>query len=333
MSKLPYTALKLGVFATVCALCTALVVNTLNQPFGRAVTYHAVFTDALGVKPGSDVRIAGVRVGKVARMALDGRTALVTFEVADDQEIPADAKATVRYADLLGARYVSLAPGGDASKRLPENGTIPVAHTAPALDLTALFNGFKPIFDLLRPSEVNQLTKEIVAVFQGEGPTIDALLSKVVTLTQTFAGQDKVIGEVLANLQPVLDTTIGHAQDFRKLVSGLGDLVGGLAANRDTITSALDSGAKLAGTLADVTTRLTPSITKDLASLNRLSASLLANREPIVGALRDMPGLLGRVTGTMDYGGWMNVYLCDLGINVGGLGVSSAIGPHSAVCR
>lgn len=67
--------------------------------------------------------------------------------------------------------------------------------------------------------------------------------------------------------------------------------------------------------------------------MNRLSASLLANREPIVGALRDMPGLLGRVTGTMDYGGWMNVYLCDLGINVGGLGVSSAIGPHSAVCR
>ncbi|MBB5852092.1 MCE family protein [Amycolatopsis umgeniensis] len=328
------TLTKLGVFGTVCLLCTALVANTLHRPFGTPTAgFSAVFTDALGVKPGSDVRIAGVRVGKVDAVKLREGKALVSFEVTTDQELPIGTGAAVRYADLLGARYVALNPGPARGERLAEGATIPLERTTPALDLTKLFNGFKPIFDVLAPADVNQLAKEIIAVFQGEGPTINALLTRIVSLTDTFAGQDEVIGRVLADLQPVLESTIAHGQDFKDLIAGLGALAGGLADNRGLITEALDSGARLAGTVADVVRQTQPAIDRDLRSLFELSGKLDANREPLVGALHDLPKVLGKVDTILGYGGWVNIYFCNLGIGIGGPRIDIGNGPHSAVCR
>lgn len=326
------TLVKLGVFVTVCALCTALVSNTLHRPFGTPTAgFTAVFTDALGVKPGSDVRIAGVRVGKVDAVKLREGKAMVSFEVTSDQKLPSGTGAAVRYADLLGARYIALTTGGGGT--LAEGATIPVERTTPALDLTKLFNGFKPIFDVLQPADVNQLAKEIVAVFQGEGPTINALLTRIVSLTDTFAGQDKVIGQVLANLQPVLDSTIAHGQDFKDLVAGLGALASGLAGNRGLITDALDSGARLAGTVAGVVRQTQPSIDRDLRSLFELSGKLDANRKPLVEALHDLPKVLGKVDTILGYGGWANIYFCNLSLEIAGPPIDIGNGPHSEVCR
>ncbi|MFD9894857.1 MCE family protein [Amycolatopsis sp. NPDC059027] len=325
---------KFGVFAALCLLCTALVANTLHRPFGRPTTgFTAVFADALGVKPGSEVRVAGVRVGKVNAVSLRDGTASVSFEVTDDQKLPADTTAVIRYADLLGARYVALSPGGGAVGPLAPGATIPLSRTKPALDLTVLFNGFKPIFEVLRPDDVNQLAKEIVAVFQGEGPTINALLSKVVSLTTTFSGQDKLIGEVLANLRPVLDSVIGHAQDFKDLIAGLGVLADGLAGNRQLIMDALDSGTRLAGTVADLVRQVQPSVNHDLSALNEVAHGLVRNEKPITEALKDLPNLLGKVDAMHSYGSWTNVYFCTLGIKIGGLTVDLGAGPHSEVCR
>ncbi|WP_410660575.1 MCE family protein [Amycolatopsis sp. lyj-112] len=328
------TLVKLGVFTTICGLCTVLVANTLTRPFQTDTAgFTAVFSDALGVKPGSDIRIAGVRVGEVGSVMLREGKALVSFEVTTDQKLPSDTGAAVRYADLLGARYIALLPGPGAQGSLAENATIPLERTTPALDLTTLFNGFKPIFDVLQPADVNQLAKEIVAVFQGEGPTINALLSRIVSLTDTFAGQDKVIGQVLANLQPVLDSTIGHAQDFKDLIAGLGALAGGLAGDRKLIMDALDSGARLARTVAGVVEQTQPSINRDLKSLFTLSGKLDENKKPIVQALQDLPKLLGKVDTILGYGGWANIYFCNLGIEIIGPPVDIGSGPHSEVCR
>jgi phospholipid/cholesterol/gamma-HCH transport system substrate-binding protein len=331
--ELARTLVKLGAFTMVCVFCAVLVTNTLTRPLGQAATgFTALFTDAGGVRPGSDIRIAGVRVGQVdAVQARDG-VAVVSFEVTDDQHVPADVTAAVRYADLLGERYIALSAGGGHAGALPPGATVPLERTKPALDLTALFNGFKPVFQLLQPAEVNQLAKEIVAVFQGEGPTINALLSKTVSLTRTFAGQDQVIGRVLANLQPVLDTMIGHEQDFKDLVSGLGALVHGLAGNRRQLTDALDSGAELSATVSDIVRAAQPAAQRDIAALNEFSGALVTNQRPIVEALGDLPKALGKLDTVLGYGAWVNVYFCGLGINLGPATIDLGAGPHSAVC-
>ena len=82
--------------------------------------------------------------------------------------------AAIKYRNLVGQRYVALDQGaGDLDPMLPPGGTIPLDRTTPALDLTALFNGFKPLFQALSPDDVNQLSGEIIQVLQGEGGTVD----------------------------------------------------------------------------------------------------------------------------------------------------------------
>ena len=77
----------------------------------------------------------------------------------------------------MGQRYVALTEGSGQGGALPANGVIPKEQTQPALDLTALFNGFRPLLRAIKPQEVNQLTYEIIQVLQGEGGTINGLLA------------------------------------------------------------------------------------------------------------------------------------------------------------
>ena len=127
---------RLVAFVAVTVLASALVVNTLTQPIaGPTVEYSAQFTDVQGLTEGSDVRIAGVRVGQVRAVRLVEGIAEVDLEVRADQRLPADAGALVRYADLLGARYVALTRGGGAPRPLLAGAVIPVGRTLPAVDL------------------------------------------------------------------------------------------------------------------------------------------------------------------------------------------------------
>lgn len=333
--KLTPVLLRLGGFLIVTLLCTALVSNTLYRPFGQSTTtYKAEFTDVGGLKTGSDVRIAGVRVGRVNQVELTGDFATVTFEVVDEQRIPADAEAALRYADLLGARFLALRPGGGSPETLAEDSTIPLERTAPAVDLTELFNGFKPVFDTLRPSEVNQLARELVAVFDGQGGTLNSLLSHVVVLTENVAKQDKVIGEVLTNLRGVTDFALRTEPDFRRLMTSLAELASGMAKSRDNIGQAIDASSALAQSLSGLMTDVKPALERDMASANRLAGTLVRHKDDFVRTLSLMPNGLSAMNRTLEYASWLNVYICNL--NVDGVPVADGIdlgaGPHSEVC-
>ena len=108
-------------FALFALLLTMLVGNTLAQgSSGDSRHYTAIFTDASGVKPGDDVRIAGVRVGRVDSRELIGNLAHVGFTVANDQHVRADTEVKVSYLNLLGQRYLALEAGASAANRLPD---------------------------------------------------------------------------------------------------------------------------------------------------------------------------------------------------------------------
>ena len=141
-------AIKLVIFIVVTTLATGLLVITIgNISFASSKEYKAVFTDATGVVKGDDVRVAGVKVGTVKKIDVYNRTrALVTFKVDDAQAVTDSTLAQIRYRNLVGQRYISLSQGVGGPDALKEGSTIPISRTQPALDLTVLFNGFKPLF-------------------------------------------------------------------------------------------------------------------------------------------------------------------------------------------
>lgn len=294
-SDLLGTWIKLGVFLVITGLCTALVVNTLNRPLDESTTtYQAEFADVVGLTAGSDVRMAGVRVGTVERVQLTGHHATVTFDVADNQHVPAHAEAKLRFADLLGDRYLAVEPGGGSSAAMDPGATIPLERTEPAVDLTELFNGFAPVFDSLRPEEVNELAGKLVAVFDGQGSTIESLLAHLVSVTENLIDQEDVIVEVLQNLRAVTDFAIEHEPEFERLVDSLAALTSGMAESAEDIGAAIDGSTELARSVSGLMTDVREPLENNIGSLETITDTFVTQNENFADTLRTAPDLLLR---------------------------------------
>ena len=176
---------KFAVFATISVLLGALLANTmLNGLDGDTVSYKARFVDVAGLRVGDDMRVAGVRVGRVQEIEITADGAEVGFDLVKDQPLLDSTKIVMRYQNLLGQRYLALVQSGTAGKRLSEEAVVPLARTSPGFDLTELLNGFRPLFEALRPDDVNALANSLVQVLQGEGGTIESLLQQTARLTK-----------------------------------------------------------------------------------------------------------------------------------------------------
>ena len=190
--------------------------------------------------------------------------------------------------------------------------TIPLSRTSPALNLNALFNGFKPLLTGLSPDEVNTLSYEIVQVLQGEGGTIDSLLSNVGSLSNTFADRDKLIGDVIDNLNAVLGPIDQHDQDLGNLLAQLQRFISGLSADRTAIGNSLVSINSLAQTTSGFLSSIRPDLKGDIQQLGVLASRLNTSdsRTLITDFLKVTPNKLAVTEGASVYGSWLNQYLC-----------------------
>jgi phospholipid/cholesterol/gamma-HCH transport system substrate-binding protein len=311
-------AVRLLIFILVTTIATGFLVVTIgNISFAASKEYKAVFSDATGVTKGDDVRVAGVKVGNVEDVEVVERTrALVTFKVAKDQQVTDSTDATIRYRNLVGQRYIALTQGVGGPDTLPPGATIPLSHTQPALDLTVLFNGFKPLFEALSPADINKLSYEIVTVFQGEGGTLESLLSHTASVTSTLASRDQVIGSLITNLNKVMVTIGNRDAQLSDLLVKLRQFVSGLSQDRQAILGSLDSISGLAVQTSDLVTGVRPGLTTDVKQLRHVAGNLDRNKAEIDRALQVLPVKLTKIGRTATYGSFFNFYLCNFKGNV-----------------
>jgi len=306
--------IKLGIFVVVTVLFTTILgISIANINTTSTNAYKARFTDATLLLPNDDVRIAGVRVGQVKDVKIvDKRQAEVEFEVDAGRTLPAGVTAQIKFRNLVGQRYVSLGEGDDSSgKTLQVGGTIPLERTTPALDLTELFNGFKPLFTALNPEDVNKLSYEVIQVLQGEGGTVESLLSHTASLATTIADKDQVIGEVIDNLNSVLDTVNAHTPQLNDLIVKLQQLVSGLAADRKPIGDAIESLGTLAETTSGLLGQVREPLKNDISALGNLTQQLNKNEPELEHFIQFLPTKVSTLTRTADYGSWFNFYACE----------------------
>lgn len=307
--------LKSVVFTVVTVLATVALAGTIrNSTAGSSSQYTALFSDATSLNRGDDIRMAGVKVGTVSEVAVrDNRVAGVEFSVQDAVRIPRGTTAQLRFRNLVGQRYISLEPpevgGTDA---LPPGHTFGLEQTRPALDLTMLFNGFQPLMQFLDPEDVNALSGQIIAVFQGEGATVEGLLSSTASLTSTLAEKDQVIGELIDNLTSVLTTVNGRSDELDRTIITLQQLVSGLAEDRETIGDTLDGMGRLTSSVADLLEEGRRPLKDSIASLGDLSAELVDAEDVLNSFFETLPGKLDRIGRTASYGSWINFYECEI---------------------
>jgi phospholipid/cholesterol/gamma-HCH transport system substrate-binding protein len=323
----PLTYSIIFIVVTILAT-TVLALSIANLSVGATTGYYAKFTDVTGLNVGDDVDIAGVRVGQVTSIGVTDRNlALVGFAVQTGRQLPATVTATIYYKNLIGERYVNLAPGtGPPGDLLQPGGTIPLAQTTPALNLTELFDGFQPLFEALSPGDVNQLATEIVQVLQGEGTTMDSLIANIGQLTTTLADKDKVIDSVISNLNAVVTTVNSRGSELGDLVTTLQQLVSGLAADRQPIGTAISAMSGLTNATAGLLAQANPPLAADIASLGQLSSTLAANSGTITTFLQNWPQKEADLARLSSYGSWFNLFQCAVTLT----GVSEAYGTAPA---
>jgi phospholipid/cholesterol/gamma-HCH transport system substrate-binding protein len=303
---------RLVIFIVVTTLATGVLVVLIgNLSFMTTRDYKAVFSDATGVVKGDDIRIAGVKVGSVKEIKIVDRTrALVSFNVAESSIVTKSSTATIRYRNLVGQRYIQLTQGVGDLERLPEDATIPMDRTQPALDLTVLFNGFKPLFQALSPADINKLSAEVVAVFQGEGGNLNGLLQSTASLTNTLADRDRVIGDMIDNLNVVLETLAGRDKQLSELIIEFKNFMAGLVKDKDAILGSLESVSALANETSDLAVGIRPALVRDIKGLRQVAGNLKKGRAEIDRALQVLPIKLEKIGRTAIYGSFFNFYLC-----------------------
>jgi len=315
------TTMKLAAFTTVMVLILAALVVIFGQfRFTATTSYHALFTNASGLKSGERVRIAGVPVGTVSGVAVTkANLAEVDFDVDSRYRLMASTKAAVRYQNLTGDRYMELLEGSGDPTPLRSGGALPAAQTAPALDLDLLLNGFKPLFRALDPTQVNQLSAELVAVLQGQGGTIESVLGHTSSLTNTLADRDQLIGQVITNLNTVLGTIANRKDQFSATLDQLQQLVSGLAADRAPLGNALASINTGTAQLTNLLTDTRPPLQGTINQLNRTVTVLDSGKGDIDSVVSRLPDTYKRLVRTGVYGNFFQFYLCNITIKLTGL--------------
>jgi phospholipid/cholesterol/gamma-HCH transport system substrate-binding protein len=320
--KITGTAVKLGIFSLVLLLFTAIIIVVFGQMrFDRTTGYTAIFSNVSGLREGQFVRASGVEVGKVSKVELidGGSKAEVHFSVDRSLQLFEGTTASVRYLNLIGDRYMEL-KRGDSDKRLPAGGTIPIERTEPALDLDALIGGFRPVFRALDPEKVNNIAQSIITIFQGQGGTINDILDQTASLTSALADRDQAIGEVIRNLNTVLDTTVRHQQQFDETLHNFEVLITGLKNRGDPIADSTANISDAAGTVADLLADNRPLLQSTIGHLEGIQQPLVDQRDKLNDILVRLPTafkIIGRAGGI--YGDFFNFYACDVTLKLNGL--------------
>lgn len=314
--------LRLGVFLAVCLLTAFVLIAVFGEVrFADGKTYYAEFTNVSNLRQGKLVRIAGVEVGKVTRISINpDATVRVEFTAEDSVTLTEGTRAVIRYDNLFGDRYLALEEGAGGLAVLRPGQTIPLARTQPALDLDALIGGFKPLFRALNPDQVNALSEQLLQAFQGQGPTINSFLDQAAVLTNTLADRDRLIGQVVDNLNVVLGSLGGQSDRLDQAVVALSQLVHGLAERKTDISNAVAYTNAASGSIADLLSQARAPFTKVVHETDRVAGIAQADHDYLDNLLNTLPDRYQALVRQGMYGDFFAFYLCDVVLKVNGKG-------------
>ncbi|OBB27165.1 mammalian cell entry protein [Mycolicibacterium peregrinum] len=211
------------VSAAIVLVIFIVIMNVLRQPVaGETRVFTAEFADASGLRPDADVRVRGVRVGKVQDIALERRSgqsvAAVRFSLADRYGVVPTSRLSIKYQALTGLRYLDITNPVE-SDAMPESMTrIPVNMTQPSFDITTLFNGLQPVLATLSPQEIDIFTQNAANLLTGDGGGLAPMLDSIRRLTQFTSDRQQVISTLMTNLNAVADEIGGHSKDLVQII-------------------------------------------------------------------------------------------------------------------
>lgn len=300
-----------GVVGLVVVVVVGLLAYYSDElPFvGGGTTYSADFTEAAGLHSGDTVRIAGVKVGEVDGVELEGTHVNVTFEVSDVW-IGNASTAAIRIKTLLGEKYLSIDPLGTAKQ--DPGVSIPTGRTRSPYDVTEAFTGLGHTISELDTKQLADSFEALSSAFAGTPPEVHAALTGLSALSKTISSRDRELAKLLKNTKRITGTLAGHKSNIQKLLGDGNLLLKELRRRRDAISDLLTGTKHLATELSGVVDDNQGKLDPMLRALDTVTATLEAHKNDLDKAL----GLLGpyyrQLGNALGNGHWFDSYLCGL---------------------
>lgn len=323
------TIIKFTAFALVMVLLTAFLYMIFGQyRSGSTNSYSAVFADASRLTVGDSVRVAGIRVGTVTGVDLrEDKTVKVEFDADRTVALTTGTQVAVRYLNLVGDRYLELVDKPGSTRLLPAGTEISEKQTMPALDLDLLLGGLKPVIRGLNPEDVNALTVSLLQVFQGQGDSLQSLMQRTSSFTNTLADHSQIIESLIDNLNTVVATLADNGQQFGQSIEKLKTLITELSADRDPIGAAIDSLSNGTASVADLLGDARQPLAGVVDELNRLAPLVDGDKSRIEAALINAPENYRKLARLGSYGSFVMYYICGVTVRVTDLQGRTAVFP------
>lgn len=214
---------RLVISGVIAIVLFILVANAIEQPVAAEQrSYTAEFTDASGLHVDADVRVRGVRVGKVHSVQLERRRgqsiAAVGFTLDRRYGVVSASRLAIKYQALTGLRYVDVVGPAEEYSTRDLVTHVPTAMTQPSIDITALFNGLQPVIATLSPEEINTFTTNAVSYLAGDGGGLTPMLDSIRKLTRFVSDRQHVVATLMRNLSEVADSIGGHSKDLIQIL-------------------------------------------------------------------------------------------------------------------
>jgi phospholipid/cholesterol/gamma-HCH transport system substrate-binding protein len=294
----------------ILAVIALLAYFSGNLPIiGGGTSYTAYFAEAAGLQPGNEVRIAGVTVGQVTGVTLNGNKVAVTFRVRSEW-VGNRSTAAIEIKTLLGDKYLALDPLGGAPQ---DPGTpIPASRTTSPYDVTQAFGGVSQQISEINTAQLAQSLRTLSAAFASTPPYVRSALRGLAALSASVASRDSAVTSLLAGARKVTGTLAREDARFQALLGDGNLLLAELRQRQAAIHALLVStqalAIQLSGLVSDNQAQLGPA----LQALDQVTA-ILQDDQASLGRALALAGPYYRLLGnTLGTGRWFDVYLCGL---------------------
>ncbi|PXY27075.1 MCE family protein [Prauserella muralis] len=303
--------ITLGVVGTVViAAVAAAVFGYEDLPIvGGGTTYRAEFSEAAGLVPANEVRVAGIKVGEVTDVGLAEDRVLVTFRVSDAW-VGDRTTAEIKIKTLLGQKFLALHPVGEAGQ--DPDVPIPLERTTTPYDVTTAFEGLATTAEAIDTEQLARSFRTMSETFADSPRHVRTALDGLSALSRTIASRDAELAELLGNAHTISATLASSSDEFRRLIDDGNLLLTELDHRRTAIHGLLTGAERLAtqisGLVADNRDQLAPA----LAQLDTVTTILRRHTADLDRGLKLAGPYFRLVTNAAGNGRWIDTYLCGL---------------------
>lgn len=301
----------MGVLGLAMVLLVTISAFSLDKlPFlGSGTKYTAEFAEAAGLKKGNEVRVAGVKVGAVSSVRLDGSKVLVDFRTRDTW-IGNETTASIQIKTLLGQKFLALDPKGsgpaDPSK------PIPLSRTVSPYDVIDAFTDAAKNIDQIDTAQLATSMQVLSDAFATTPPEIRGSIDGVARLSETLAKRDEQLRKLFAATRQTTQVLADRNAEFERLLGSAGQLLTELNVRQQAISQLL-SGAKsvaaeLSALVADNEEQIGPALTNLRGSIDLLNA----NQQNVSKTLELAAPFYGIYANVLGTGRWFDAVIVNL---------------------